>query len=137
MPFEPKANPDLGPIMLAQGISRAGEGLARAGEQIGKQFAQQKRLRDSYRVQGELLGFDKNMLDTMSADELMGLVEGVKLKRAMEKLDLEAQGQRLEMDYRRHQIGQLEAGSRFAKELAQFGPAEEQPMVLSPEELTR
>jgi hypothetical protein len=68
----------------------------------------------------------KDMRATVGLPQLQGELQARTLKAA-----------ELDMALKKAQLDQVQAGQRFAGELAQFGPAEEQPMVLNPEELQR
>lgn len=54
-------------------------------EELAKQFSNVKKLKQSYVTQGSALGFDKNMLDSMSARELQGFVDGLKMRAALSR----------------------------------------------------
>lgn len=122
MPFAPAANPDLAGQFMAAGIAQAGEAMGKAAGSLMEGWAKKAKIKDTYTVQGEQLGFDKNYLKTLSADEVMGLVEGKKLKMTIDHMQSQINSEQSATDYRKFetqqgqnsQKGFNEALNRFA-----------------------
>src|SRR2546429_9548316 len=68
---------------LPGGYAGSGTG-PNAGGGEGPDWGAVKKLQDSYVTQGSALGFDPSMLKSMGANQLMGFVEGVKLRAMLQ-----------------------------------------------------
>jgi len=103
MPYNPGIAPrgELMGMGLGAGLSSMaqsyGEGLRLQEEQkryddvMKQRRRDRKQLKRSYSMQAELLGVDKEDIDTMGLGELQGFVEGTKLKSSLEFQGLQLQ----------------------------------------------
>jgi len=114
--------PDL-PISYVGSLPNGGGGEGADGPDWGAI----KKLQDSYVTQGSALGFDPNMLKSMGANQLMGFVEGVKLKAMLQHA---AAQQAITAEHLRRSLADEQTGAAlegFGKKYGELTAGSEQP----------
>ena len=102
--------------MLGQAIGQAGQSIAQSygqGLQLKEQRKQRKELKKAYGMQAELLGMDKEDIDTMGLGELQGFVEGTKLKQSIDY-------QALQLQELQNNIAQSAAGKKALGQMQMY-----------------
>ena len=91
--------------MLGQAIGQAGQGIAQAygtglqlkeeqkryDDMMKQRRRDRKQLKKSYAIQAELLGVEKDDIETMGLGELQGFVEGTRMKQSFDYQALQLQ----------------------------------------------
>ena len=102
--------------MLGQAIGQAGQSIAQSygqGLQLKEQRKQRKELKKSYGMQAELLGMEKEDIDTMGLGELQGFIEGTKLKQSIDY-------QALQLQELQNDIAQSAAGKKALGQMQMY-----------------
>lgn len=102
MPYQPGIQ-YTGHNAIQEGMRQGGQnllalltGAAQKKDDAAKLAKEEKKLFDSYVTQGVALGFNKDALSTKSIGEVQGIVDGEKLKRAIQAQDQQIKNQGLQ-----------------------------------------